>query len=91
LKINVEVAFATSAEQVLIELEVDDGATVETVLLESGIYRRFPGVGFSALQAGIWGRPVERDHAVRAGDRVELYRPLVKDPRDARRERALDG
>jgi putative ubiquitin-RnfH superfamily antitoxin RatB of RatAB toxin-antitoxin module len=43
------------------------------------------------MQAGIWGRPVERDQAVSDGDRVELYRPLNMDPREARRRLAAAG
>ena len=49
------------------------------------IDERFPEVSLDELQAGIWGKPVERTHALREGDRVEVYRPLEMDPREARR------
>jgi putative ubiquitin-RnfH superfamily antitoxin RatB of RatAB toxin-antitoxin module len=45
----------------------------------------FPREDLAALQAGVWGKPVARDHRVREGDRVELYRPLEIDPKEARR------
>ena len=87
-RVTVEVAYAAPDEQALIELQVDTGSTVETVLELSGIYERFPRDNLRALDAGIWGRVVSRDTAVSEGDRVELYRPLRQDPREARRQRA---
>ncbi len=88
--ITVEVVFAEPDEQRLIELEVEEGATVAEVLDASGIYSRFRDANLSELPVGIWGTVVERDAAVRDGDRVEIYRPLEMDPREARRLRARD-
>ena len=51
----------------------------------SGLARQFPDIDFDTLQTGVWGKPMARNHVVREGDRVELYRPLEMDPRDARR------
>ena len=85
---QVEVAFVTPERQVLLALEVGEGATVADVVRRSGLARQFPAVALDNLQAGIWGRPVGRDHAVREGDRVELYRPLEVDPKEARRLKA---
>ena len=86
--INVEVVFAEPDKQRLIELEVEEGATVGQVIAVSGIASRFRNVDLEALPVGIWGTVVDRDATVRDGDRVELYRPLEMDPREARRLRA---
>ncbi len=88
--ITVEVVFAEPDKQRLIELEVEEGATVAEVLDASGIYSRFCNANLSELPVGIWGTVVKRDAAVRDGDRVEIYRPLEMDPREARRLRARD-
>ena len=85
---HVEVAFALADKQVLRAVELPDGATVAEAIDASALARQFPGLDFEELQAGIWGKPVERARAVRDGDRIELYRPLEMDPREARRLRA---
>ncbi|MDA0978320.1 MAG: RnfH family protein, partial [Proteobacteria bacterium] len=54
----------------------------------SGIASHFPELELDELEKGIWGRRRPEDHEVRSGDRVEIYRPLVVDPREARRRRA---
>lgn len=87
--VSVEVVLATPKRQVLIALTVDEGATVADVIAASGIASRFPELTVSDMATGIWGKPVPGDSAVREGDRVELYRPLEIDPREARRQRAL--
>ena len=85
---QVEIVFALPDRQVLEALEIDDGATVAEVIARSGLEKRFPGVDLSVLQVGVWGRPVDRSRVVREGDRVEIYRPLEIDPREARRLKA---
>lgn len=82
---RVEVAFALPDRQLLATVTVPDDAVVADALRLCGIEERFPDVSFDELQAGIWGQPVERTHALRDGDRVEVYRPLAMDPREARR------
>jgi putative ubiquitin-RnfH superfamily antitoxin RatB of RatAB toxin-antitoxin module len=85
---RVEVVFARADKQVLHALELPDGATVAAVIEASNIAQQFPGTDLGELQAGIWGQQVERSRVVRDGDRVELYRPLKLDPREARRLKA---
>jgi len=89
--VSVEVVFAMPDKQVLRELLVEPGSSVADVLEQSNLARDFPQVEFDAMQAGIWGKPVERNQAVSDGDRVELYRPLTMDPREARRRLAAAG
>jgi putative ubiquitin-RnfH superfamily antitoxin RatB of RatAB toxin-antitoxin module len=85
---RVELAFATPAKQIVKEIDVVDGATVGDVIEQAGLDREFPEIDFAKLQTGVWGRLAERGQRVRDGDRVELYRPLEMDPREARRLKA---
>lgn len=86
--INVELVWATPEQQALVELAVAPGSDVESVIEQSGFYTRFPDAGLRSAEVGIWGQVVPRTHAVSAGDRIEIYRPLLMDPREARRQRA---
>lgn len=85
---QVEVVFALPTRQVLLTVDVPEGATVAGALSASGIAGQFPDQDLDALQAGIWGQAVDRDRPVREGDRIELFRPLEMDPREARRLKA---
>jgi putative ubiquitin-RnfH superfamily antitoxin RatB of RatAB toxin-antitoxin module len=85
---QVEIVFALPSRQLLKQLHVEDGATVADVISASRIAAEFPGHALDDLQAGIWGEPVDRTHPVKEGDRVELFRPLKMDPREARRLKA---
>lgn len=82
---QVEVAFALPERQFLETITLPDNAVVADAIRTSGVRETFPEVSFDVLQAGIWGKPVDRTHALRDGDRVEIYRPLEMDPREARR------
>ncbi len=85
--IRVEVAYAEPARQFLEAVELPSGSTVSDAIAASGVEAAF-GIEASAFDVGIWSRPVERTLALGEGDRVELYRPLTIDPKDARRKRA---
>lgn len=85
---QVEAVFALPERQVLKAVELPEGSTVGDAIRRSELAREFPEVDFDQLQAGIWGTPVERGRTLLDGDRVELYRPLVMDPREARRLKA---
>lgn len=85
--VRVEVAYAEASRQFLKRVELAAGATVADAIEASGIAREF-GIDAAALDVGIWSRPAARDRALRDGDRVELYRPLRIDPKEARRRRA---
>lgn len=87
-RFRVEVVYALPAEQALIELEVEEGTTVGEAIERSGIPARYPEARIVRGNVGIFGRPVELEAPVRAGDRVEIYRSLITDPKQARRERA---
>ena len=87
-RLPVEIVLATPERQVLLAMEVDAGSSVADVIARSGIGTQFPDVDMDNMPVGIWGTPVSRDRPVGPGDRVELYRPLEIDPREARRQRA---
>lgn len=86
-----EVAFATPGRQLLLTVAVQAGATVSDVVAGSSIMDVFPEQSADQLSLGIWGKEVSGDTLVSAGDRVEIYRPLKLDPREARRRLALSG
>lgn len=86
--IAIEVVYARPDRQALISLRVPIGSKLEAALEASGIYEQFPGDELQTCPTGIWGRPVPRTHPLAEGDRIELYRPLRIDPREARRQRA---
>ena len=85
---RVEVAYALPAEQAIVSLEVADGATAEAALRQSGLLERFPGIDLEVNQVGVFGKLCGLSQVLRPGDRVEIYRPLIADPKQARRQRA---
>jgi uncharacterized protein len=90
-QLAIEVVHALPGQQELIALTVAPGTTVGEAIRQSAIGDRFLGEDLEKCQAGIWGKPVQRDHLVQHGDRIELYRPLRMDPREARRKLAAVG
>lgn len=88
--ISVEVVLAFADRQELVSVRLEHGSTVDDAI-ERALPPLFPDIDLESLQCGIWGRPVPRTHTVADGDRVELYRPLEIDPRDARRQLAAAG
>ncbi len=86
--IEVEVAYALPEEQVVIPLVVEPPVTIADVVYQSGILKRFPQIELKEHMVGIFGRHLTLDHPVEAYDRVEIYRPLLMSPTDARRIRA---
>lgn len=89
--LRVEVVYALRDGQVLLALEVDEETTVKQAIERSGILRRFPEVDLIRVPVGIFGRPARLDARLRDGDRIEIYRPLIADPKQARHARARRG
>ena len=85
--IEVEVAYAEPDRQFLRRVALARGATVRDAIAASGLESEF-GIDSGRLTPGIWSKPVAPDALLEDGDRVELYRPLVADPKEARRRRA---
>jgi putative ubiquitin-RnfH superfamily antitoxin RatB of RatAB toxin-antitoxin module len=86
--LTVEVVYALAEAQDLIEIKIVPGTTVRKAIMQSGILQRYPQIDLAADKVGIFGRVVELDVVLEEGDRVEIYRPLLTEPKDARRQRA---
>ncbi|WP_277962994.1 RnfH family protein [Pseudomonas sp. RIT-To-2] len=88
--VEVEVVFAAVDRQVLLSVQVPAGCSVREAVQRSGIAERFPEVALLECPVGIFGKVVADPaaQAVEEGDRIELYRPLVADPKEVRRMRA---
>lgn len=88
---KVEVAYAKPDEQVILSLEVEEGTTVLEAVERSGILRRFPEIDTATAKLGIFAKAAKPDATLNPGDRVEIYRPLIADPKEARKKRAAEG
>lgn len=89
--IDVEVAYATPEQQVILVLKMPEGATVEQAINASGLLNHFLEITWADIKVGIFGNVCKLDQTLRQGDRVEIYRPLLHDPKEARRQRAAKG
>jgi putative ubiquitin-RnfH superfamily antitoxin RatB of RatAB toxin-antitoxin module len=87
---EIEVAYATPEKQVLLKIEAPEGCTVEEAIERSEIQSEFPGMEIDPDAVGIFSRKVSLQHVLRPGDRVEIYRPLIADPKEMRKQRALE-
>ena len=77
---QIGVAYSEPAQQIWLTLEVPDESTVRDAIERSGILKMFPHIDLAAQKVGIFGRVVKTDAVLRAGDRIEIYRPIVCDP-----------
>ena len=87
-EIRVEVVYATSTRQVVKTLTLPAGSTVEAAIRASGLLEEFPQIDLGINRAGVFGEMVSLDEGLKGGERVEVYRPLIADPKEARRHRA---
>lgn len=85
---KIEVAYALPDEQVLLEVNVEDPATIEDAILASGILDRFAEIDLANSKVGIFGKLHKLDDKLNERDRVEIYRPITCDPKEVRRQRA---
>lgn len=90
-KITVEVAYALPEKQYLQRVKLDEGATVEEAIRASGLLELRSDIDLSQNKVGVYSRPVKLADVVNDGDRVEIYRPLIADPKELRRQRAEKG
>ena len=90
-KIYVELVYALPAEQLLLKSEVPKGTTIAEAVKLSGILDKFPEIDVEKGKFGIFGKLSKADTILREKDRVEIYRPLIADPKEVRRKRAEEG
>jgi len=89
--ILVEVAYALPQKQEVLSLKIRSGALVSDAIARSGILRDFPEIDLATAKVGVYGKQVKLDAVLRDKDRVEIYRPLIADPKEIRRKRAAEG
>ena len=90
-RIEVEVAYARPDEQVILTVQVPPGTTIAEAIRLSGVLERFPEIDLAASKVGVFGKVGRLEQELAAGDRVEIYRALIADPKEARKQRAAEG
>lgn len=88
---EVEVAFARQDSQHILSVMVEPGTTLEQAAEQSGILDLYPEIDLKLNKMGIFGKLGKKTAELKAGDRVEIYRPLIADPKEVRRKREADG
>ncbi len=88
---TVEVVYALAQQQTLLKCQVPSGATVTQAVQASGILAKYPEIDIAINKLGIFGKLTKADAVLRDKDRVEIYRPLIADPKEVRRQRAEEG
>lgn len=89
--ITVEVAYALPNQQLIIPVQVGTETNAEAAIQASGILAKFPEIDLNVNKIGIFGKLTKLDTPLRHLDRVEIYRPLIADPKEVRKQRAADG
>lgn len=89
--IQVEVIYALPHEQKLLKVEVPQETTLEEAIKISGILNKYPDIDLSSNKVGIFSKLSKLDVVVRDKDRIEIFRPLIADPKEVRRKRAEEG
>lgn len=90
-KVNIEVVYALPHEQVLFKVQLSQGGTVSEAIRLSGVLEKYPEIDLAKIKFGIYGKLGKADMELRDRDRIEIYRPLLADPKEVRRKRAEEG
>lgn len=90
-EIIVEIAYALPHEQLIVPIKASKGITAEQAIKASGILQKFPEIDLAVNKIGVFGKLSKLDAPLRHLDRVEIYRPLIADPKEVRKQRAADG
>ena len=89
---KIGIAYALPQRQVWFDIELPDGATVQDAINRSGILKQFPEIDLEKNKVGIYGKVSKLDAALNDGDRVEIYRPIICDPKTVpRKAKAADA
>lgn len=89
-KINIEIAYAFPDYFYLKSFEIEEGTMIQNAILQSGILQQFTDIDLRENKIGIFSRPVKLTDILQDGDRIEIYRPLLADPKEIRRKRAIE-
>lgn len=87
-EILIEVAYALPEKQSIVEVSVAEGATALDAVKASNIAQQFPEIEPDTAKMGIFGKAIKANYVLQAGDRIEIYRPLIADPKANRKARA---
>ncbi len=90
-QIHVEVVYALAQRQKVVPMNLPEGTTVRQAIERSGLLAEFPEIDLANNKLGIWNKLAKADAVLRDKDRVEIYRPLIADPKEVRRQRAAEG
>ncbi len=86
--LNIEVIYATLVSQELIKLKMEAGATIQKCIEKSNVLQSHPEINLDEMKVGIFSQVKPLNHEVSDGDRIEIYRPLMADPKAIRRKKA---
>ena len=89
--LNIEVAYALPAKQQVVSLKLPRGSTLRQAIEASGLLQKYPEIDLAKNKVGIFSKLSKLEVALRDHDRVEIYRPLIADPKEVRKQRAAEG
>lgn len=89
--LSVEIAYALPQKQELVHLQLPAGSTVQQAIDASGLRQKYPEIDLAKNKVGVFGKLTKLDTPLRDKDRVEIYRPLIADPKEVRKKRADEG
>jgi putative ubiquitin-RnfH superfamily antitoxin RatB of RatAB toxin-antitoxin module len=89
--IRIEVVYALPQKQEIFAVELPSGATVRQAIEACGVLRKYPEIDLEKNKFGVFAKLAKPDALLRDGDRVEIYRPLIADPKEVRKQRAAEG
>ncbi|MBU0593120.1 MAG: RnfH family protein [Gammaproteobacteria bacterium] len=89
--IQIEITYALPHDQALLTRKLPSGVTAEQAIRESGLLEKHPEIDLGKNKIGIFGKLAKLDTVLRDKDRVEIYRPLIADPKEVRKQRAEEG
>jgi len=89
--LSIEIAYALPQKQELVQLKLPVGSTVQQAVEASGLKQKHPEIDLAKNKVGIFGKLSKLDAPLRDRDRVEIYRPLIADPKEVRKKRAEEG
>jgi hypothetical protein len=91
VRIHVQVAYALPDRQDIVTIELPEGASAQQAVEASGLLQKHPEIDLARNKLGIFAKLVKADQVLRDRDRVEIYRALIADPKEVRRQRAAEG
>ncbi|TLU64836.1 RnfH family protein [Thalassotalea litorea] len=84
----IEVVYALPDKQILLSLHVEESSTIEQAIVASGMIQQYPQIDLQVNKVGVWNKAAKLTDLVEDGDRIEIYRPLIADPKEVRKRRA---